>query len=127
MSNIKPKIMGENDILINFDRTDIKPKEEVNGVIKINYMGRFDSIVINSQIENSNDIFTFIKLNDKKINYSYARMPVLRQDLKDTSEIRFVVTTDHVPQVSSNVKFRASIIQEHKEVANHVAFLRIVP
>lgn len=127
MSNIKPKNMGENDILINFDRTDIKPKEEVNGVIKINYMGRFDSIVINSQIENSNDIFTFIKLNDKKINYSYARMPVLRQDLKDTSEIRFVVTTDHVPQVSSNVKFRASIIQEHKEVANHVAFLRIVP
>ena len=127
MSNIKPKFMGENDILINFDRTDIKPKEEVNGVIKINYMGRFDSIVINSQIENSNDIFTFIKLNDKIINYSYARMPVLRQDLKDTSEIRFVVTTDHVPQVSSNVKFRASIIQEHKEVANHVAFLRIVP
>ena len=127
MSNIKPKIMGENDILINFERTDIKPKEEVNGVIKINYMGRFDSIVINSQIENSNDIFTFIKLNDKIINYSYARMPVLRQDLKDTSEIRFVVTTDHVPQVSSNVKFRASIIQEHKEVANHVAFLRIVP
>lgn len=57
--------MGENDILINFERTDIKPKEEVNGVIKINYMGRFDSIVINSQIENSNDIFTFIKLNDK--------------------------------------------------------------
>ena len=127
MSNIKPKIMGENDILINFERTDIKPKEEVNGVIKINYMGRFDSIVINSQIENSNDIFTFIKLNDKKINYSYARMPVLRQDLKDTSEIKFVVTTDHVPQVSSSVKFRASIIQEHKEVSNHVAFLRIVP
>jgi len=119
--------MGENDILINFERTDIKPKEEVNGVIKINYMGRFDSIVINSQIENSNDIFTFIKLNDKKINYSYARMPVLRQDLKDTSEIKFVVTTDHVPQVSSSVKFRASIIQEHKEVANHVAFVRIVP
>lgn len=127
MSNIKPKIMGENYILINFDKSDIKPKEEVNGVIKINYIGRFDSIVINSQIENSNDIFTFIKLNDKKINYSYARMPVLRQDLKDTSEIRFVVTTDHVPQVSSNVKFRASIIQEHKEVANHVALLRIVP
>ena len=126
MSNIKPKIMGENDILINFDRTDIKPKEEINGVIKINYSGRFDSIVINSQIENSSDIFTFIKLNDKKINYSYARMPVLRQDLKDTSEIRFVVTTDHVPQVSSNVKFRTSIIQEHKEVANHVTFLRIV-
>jgi hypothetical protein len=119
--------MGENDILINFDKTEVRPKEEINGVIKINYLGRFDSIVINSQIENTNDIFTFIKLNDKKINYSYARMPVLRQDLKDASEIKFVVTTDHVPQVTSNVKFRASIIQEHKEVANHVAFLKILP
>mgnify|MGYP003579695213 CR=1 FL=1 len=119
--------MGEKHILINFDKTEVRPKEEINGVIKINYLGRFDSIVINSQIENTNDIFTFIKLNDKKINYSYARMPVLRQDLKDASEIRFVVTTAHVPQVSSNVKFRASIIQEHKEVANHVAFLKIVP
>lgn len=119
--------MGENDILINFDKTEVRPKEEINGVIKINYLGRFDSIMINSQIENTNDIFTFIKLNDKKINYSYARMPVLRQDLKDASEIKFVAMTDHVPQVTSNVKFRASIIQEHKEIANHVTFLKIVP
>jgi len=95
--------MGENDILIDFDKTEVRPKEEINGVIKINYLGRFDSIVINSQIENT------------------------RQDLKDASKIRFVVTTDHVPQVTSNAKFRASIIQEHKEVANHVAFLKILP
>lgn len=117
--------MGENDIVINFDKNEVKPKEELNGVININYAGRFDSIVINSQIENSNDIFSFVKLNDKKIVYSYARMPILRQDIKDDKKIEFTVMTEHVPQGISNVKFRVSIIQEHKEVANDVAFLRI--
>lgn len=119
--------MGENDIIIDFDKKEIKTNEELDGIIKISYSGRFDSIVINSQIENTSEIFNFVKLNDKKINYSYARMPVLRQDLKDQNEIKFTVITKHVPQGSSNVKFRATIIQEHKEVADDVVFLKIVP
>ncbi|HZA70547.1 MAG TPA: hypothetical protein VE548_12690 [Nitrososphaeraceae archaeon] len=118
--------MRENDIVINFDKEEVKTNEEVDGVIKINFSGRFDSIVINSQIENSSEIFNFVKLNDKKINYSYARMPILRQDLKNQNEIKFTVITKYVPQESSNVKFRATIIQEHKEVADDVAFLKIV-
>ena len=119
--------MGQNDIIISFDKKEIKGKEELEGVIKINYPGRFDSVVINSQIENTSEIFSFIKLNDKKINYTYARMPILRPDINDPNEIKFTVITEHVPQVISNVKFRASIIQEHKEVANDVTFLKIVP
>ena len=119
--------MGENDIVITFDKDEIKPKEEVNGIIKINYQGRFDTVVINSQIQNTSDIFTFVKLNDKKINYSFARMPILKQDIKNVNEINFTAVTEHVPEKLSNVKFRASIIQEHKEVADVVAFLRIIP
>ena len=48
--------MGENDIVIIFDKNEVKSKEELNGIIKITYPGRFDSIVINSQIENTSDI-----------------------------------------------------------------------
>ncbi|HEY7696190.1 MAG TPA: hypothetical protein VH797_08865 [Nitrososphaeraceae archaeon] len=118
--------MGENDIIIGFDKEEVKSNEELNGVIRINYTGRYDSIVINSQIENTSEIFNFVKLDDKKINYSYARMPVLRQDMKNQKEIRFTAITKHVPQLSSNVKFRATIIQEHKEIAGDVAFLKIV-
>ena len=120
-------MMGENGIIMNFDKNEVKAKEELNGIIRINYPSRFDSIVINSQIENSNDIFTFIKLDGKKINYPFARMPILRQDIKDGNKIKFTVITEHIPQRLSNVKFRASIIQEHKEVADDVALLRIVP
>ncbi|HEY7226577.1 MAG TPA: hypothetical protein VH481_00430 [Nitrososphaeraceae archaeon] len=119
--------MGENDIVITFDKNEVKPKEELNGVIKINYCGRFDSVVVNSQIQNTSDIFTFTKLNDKKIDYPFARMPILRQDIKNVNEINFTAITEHVPEKLSNVKFRASIIQEHKEVADVVEFLRIIP
>jgi hypothetical protein len=119
--------MGEYDIVITFDKDEVKPKEELNGIIKINYRGRFDTVVLNSQIQNTSDIFTFIKLNDKKINYSFARMPILKQDIKNVNEINFTAVTEHVPEKLSNVKFRASIIQEHKEVADVVAFLRIIP
>jgi hypothetical protein len=119
--------MGENDITISFDKDEVKMNEELNGIIKISYMGRFDSIVINSQIENTSDIFNFVKLEDKKINYLYARMPILRQDIKNKNEIKFTAITKHVPQGSSNVKFRATIIQEHKEIADDVAFLKLVP
>src|SRR6185503_8218516 len=119
--------MGENDIIIDFDKEQVKTNEELNGVIKINYTGRYDSIVINSQIENTSERFNFVKLDDKKINYSYARMPVLRKDMKNQNEIKSTAITTHVPQGSSNVKFRATIIQEHKEVAYDVAFLKIVP
>jgi hypothetical protein len=54
-------------------------------------------------------------------------MPILRPDITDPNEIKFTVITEHIPQVISNVKFRASIIQEHKEVANDVTFLKILP
>ena len=118
--------MGKNDITINFDKKEVKTDEELDGVIKINYSGRFDSIVINSQIENTSEIFNFVKLNDKKINYSYARMPILKQDMKNHNEIKFTAITKHVPHGSSNVKFRATIIQEHKEVADDITFLKIV-
>jgi hypothetical protein len=119
--------MGENDIVISFDKNEVKPNEELHGVININYPGRFDSVLINSQIENTSNVFSFIYLDGKKINYPYARMPILRQDIKDGNEIKFTVITEHVPQAISNVKFRVSIIQEHKEVADDVAFLKIIP
>jgi hypothetical protein len=54
-------------------------------------------------------------------------MPILKQNIIDGNEIKFTVSTEHLPQTHSKVKFRASIIQEHKEVADNVAFIRIVP
>jgi hypothetical protein len=101
---------------------------DVHGTITINYPGRFDSVVINSQIENSSDVFSYTNLNDKKINYPYARLSIFKAELGGRTTVKFTATTKHVPAASdhSSVKFRVTIIQEHKEVASDVAYLKIV-
>ncbi|MDF0679756.1 MAG: hypothetical protein P0116_02195 [Candidatus Nitrosocosmicus sp.] len=49
---------------------------------KINYTGRFDSISINSQIEDSSDVFTYTEINGKKINHPYARLSIMKRTSK---------------------------------------------
>jgi hypothetical protein len=102
--------------------------QDVHGTITINYAGRFDSVVINSQIENSSDVFSYTNLNGKKINYPYARLSIFKAELGERTTVKFTATTKHVPAAGdhSSVKFRVTIIQEHKEVASDVAYIKIV-
>jgi len=99
---------------------------EVNGEIIINYAGRFDSISINSQIEDSSDVFTYIEIDNKKINHPYARLSIFKKEIQDTKTIKFKAITNHVPKnTESNVKFRVTLIQEHKEIASDIKFIKI--
>lgn len=114
------------ELFLTIEENEIHPKEEIHGRIQVNYNGRFDSIVINSQIENSNDICNYIELNGKKINHPYARLSIYKKDLEEKRIIDFIAFTSHVPKNEvSKVKFRISIIQEHKEVANDLLILKI--
>lgn len=100
--------------------------EDLHGTVVINYAGRFDSLVINSQIENSSDVFSYTSLNGKKIRHPYARLSIFKAELGGTTTIEFTATTSHVPAGEhSSVKFRVSIIQEHKEVASDVTHVRV--
>jgi hypothetical protein len=115
----------KSDIKLQIVEQLIYPNEKIHGKIELNYDGRFDSVVINSQIENSNDIFNYIELNGKKINHPYARLSIFRKELGDRNTIEFTAITKHIPSTSSGfsrVKFRTSIIQEHKEIANYIFF-----
>ena len=114
------------ELSLTFEENEIHPNQEIHGKIELNYNGRFDTIVINSQIENSSDIFNFIQLNGKKINHPYARLSIYKKDLEEKRMVDFVAITQHIPNNDfSKVKFRASIIQEHKEVTNDILFLKI--
>jgi hypothetical protein len=114
------------ELFLTIEENEIYPNEEIHGRIQVNYNGRFDSIVINSQIENSNDICNYIELNGKKINHPYARLSIYKKDLEKKRIIDFIAFTPHVPKNEvSKVKFRVSIIQEHKEVANDILVLHI--
>jgi hypothetical protein len=114
------------ELSLTFEENEIRPNQEIHGRIGLNYDGRFDTIVINSQIENSSDIFNYIQLNGKKINHPYARLSIYKKDLEEKRIVDFIAITQHIPKNAfSKVKFRASIIQEHKEVTNDILFLKI--
>ncbi len=101
-------------------------KKEIDGKIIINYTGRFDSISINSQIEDSSDIFTYIEIDEKKINHPYARLSIFKKEIQNPNIIRFKAFTNHNPKnIESNVKFRATLIQEHKEIASVIKYIKI--
>jgi hypothetical protein len=101
---------------------------DLHGTVVINYSGRFDSVVVNSQIENSSDVFSYTNLNGKNIKHPYARLSIFKSELAGRNTINFTATTNHVPAEGeySNVKFRVSIIQEHKEVISDIAYTKIV-
>ncbi|MBD0360849.1 MAG: hypothetical protein ICV56_09095 [Nitrososphaeraceae archaeon] len=115
------------DISVMIIEKEISSGKDVHGSIDLNYQGRFDSIIINSQIQNSSDVFNYTDINGKKINHPYARLAIFREDIGDNKTLKFIANTKHVPSAnSSNVKFRVTIIQEHKEVASDVTNIKIV-
>jgi hypothetical protein len=118
--------MHVKEISLKLDKSEVISGELVRGKIHIGYTGRFDSIVINSQIENTSDIFSFVEIDEKKTNYQYARISILKSELKN-SNIEFTVTTNHIPASPSvKAKFRVSVIQEHKEIASDVAYVKVI-
>ena len=114
------------NIFLDFKNREINVGEELECIITINYAGRFDSISINSQIEDSSDVFTYTEINGKKINHPYARLSIMKKELQNPSSIRLKAITKHVPKnTESVVKLRATLIQEHKEIASDIRFIRI--
>lgn len=117
----------EKQISLELTENQIAAGQELHGKVLINYPGRFDSLVINSQIENSSDVFSYKNLNGKQINHPYARLSIFRAELGGKNPVEFIAMTGHVPAAEySKVKFRVSIIQEHKEVVSDVAYVKVV-
>src|ERR671919_1197970 len=112
-----------NGVAIEIVEKEIMSGQELHGKVDIIYTGRFDSIVINSQIENSSNIFNYTSVNGKKTNYQYARISIFKEDLQDKRKLEFTAFTLHEPRNNyTNSKFRVALVQEHKEVASALAF-----
>ena len=118
---------SQKDVSISLAESSIVAGNDLHGTVVINYLGRFDSVVVNSQIENSSDVFSYTSLNEKNIKHPYARLSIFKSELAGRNTINFITTTNHVPAGEySNVKFRVSIIQEHKEVVSDIAYTKII-
>ncbi|HVX02111.1 MAG TPA: hypothetical protein VHA09_03070 [Nitrososphaera sp.] len=125
-----------NEVTISLGEKEVAAGQDLHGTVTINYAGRWDSVVINSQIENSSDVFSYSLLNGKKIKHPYARLSIFKDELKGKTVVEFVSSTDHVPPADddnasggvcyTNVKFRVSLIQEHKEIFSDIAHIKVV-
>lgn len=120
-------LSAQKQLSVSLAENSIGAGEDLHGKVVINYPGRFDSLVINSQIENSSEVFSYTSFNGKKIKHPYARLSIFKAELGGRTTIEFIATTSHVPAGDhSSVKFRVSIIQEHKEVVSDIAFAKVV-
>ncbi len=120
---------AEKDVSISLAESSIVSGNDLHGTVVISYSGRFDSVVINSQIENSSDVFSYTSLNGKNIKHPYARLSIFKSELAGRNTVNFTATTNHVPAEGkefTTAKFRVSIIQEHKEVVSDVTFTKIL-
>ncbi len=114
------------DIELRLESLNIKPHEIIKGKIQVNYPGRYDGIVVNTQILNSNQLIVYRSYNNKAISQNLSRLFINRNDMPQNNA-EFTASIEFEPKEAHEVKFRVSIIQEHKEIENDILFAKIVP
>jgi len=112
------------DIELKLENLNIKPHEIIKGKIKVNYPGRYDGVVVNTQILNSNQLIVYRSYNNKTISQNIARLFVNRNDMPQNA-VEFTATIEFEPKEDHEVKFRVSIIQEHKEIESDILFAKL--
>jgi hypothetical protein len=109
------------DIEIILEDTNIKPNLEFKGTIKVNYSGKYDSVVLNTQILSSNELMFFISCNGKKISQRSSRLFISKENMPE-NRVEFTAQITFEPQQKHDIKFRASIIEQHKEIESDILF-----
>ena len=110
-------------IKLALDNLNIKPNSEIKGCVTVNYPGTYDGIVINTLIMDSNKLIVYKSYNGKKISDNVSRLFISRDVMPD-NEAKFTATIEFEPEQSHDVKFRASIIEQHKEVESDQLFAK---
>lgn len=109
------------DIEIIIQDKNIKPNTDIIGTILVNYSGKYDSIVLNAQILGSNELMLFTSHNGKKISQRSSRLFISKESMPE-NKAYFTAMITFEPTQKHDVKFRASIIEQHKEIESDVVF-----
>ena len=111
------------DIELKLDSKTIKPNSEIKGTVIVNFPGRYDGIVINTQILNSNELIVYKSYNGKEISDNVSRLFISKDVMPDNKAV-FTAVIEFEPKESHEVKFRASIIEQHKEIESDILFAK---
>ena len=111
------------NIKLTLDNLNIKPNSEIKGCITVNYSGMYDGVVINTLIIGSNKLIVYKSYNDEKISKNVSRL-FISKDVMPDNKAKFTAVIEFEPEQLHDVKFRASIIEQHKEVESDQLFAK---
>ena len=112
------------DIELKLDSLKISPHSEIRGYIKVNYPGKYDGIVINSQIIDSNELIVYKSFNEQKISQNVSRLFISKDNMPE-NKAQFTASIEFEPKEKHDVKFRVSIIEQHKEIESVIVFAEL--
>ena len=111
------------DIEFELDTKEIHPNVEIKGKISVSYPGRYDGVVINTQILDSNEHIIYKSYNGKKISQNVSRL-FINKDVMPENKAEFTAIINFEPKQEHEIKFRASIIEQHKEIESQIIFAK---
>ena len=104
-------------------RPDLAPKH-VAQIKQLIGEGKYDGVVINTQIIGSNNLIVYKSFNGKQISENVSRLFISKDHMSD-NKAEFTAMIEFEPEHSHDVKFRASIIEQHKEVESDQLFAKL--
>ena len=110
-------------IELKLNNENIKPRVEIKGYITVNFPGRYDGVVVNIQILDSNNLVVYKSYNGIQISQNVSRLFISKDSMPD-DKAEFTAIIDFIPEQSHDVKFRVSIIEQHKEVESEQLFAK---
>ena len=111
------------DLEFKLDSTDIHPNSEIKGTILVSYPGRYDGVVVNTTILDSNEHIIYKSYNGKKISQNVSRL-FINKDVMPEDKAEFTAIINFEPSQEYEVKFRVSIIEQHKEIESQIIFAK---
>ena len=111
------------DIEFDLNSKDIHPNSEIKGTISVAYPGRYDGVVINTTILDSNEHIIYKSYNEKKISQNVSRL-FINKNVMPENKAEFTAVISFEPKQEYEIKFRASIIEQHKEIESQIIFAK---
>lgn len=111
------------DIEFILEPKEIHPNLEIRGIVVVSYPGRYDGVVINTQISDSNEHIIYKSYNGKKISQNVSRL-FINKDVMPENKAEFTALIQFEPKQIHEIKFRASIIEQHKEIESKIIFAK---
>ena len=111
------------DLEFKLSSIEIHPNSEIKGTIAVSYPGRYDGVVINTTILDSNEHIIYKSYNEKKISQNVSRL-FINKDVMPEDKAEFTAIINFQPNQEHDVKFRVSIIEQHKEIESQIIFAK---